>query len=256
MSDLRRVSGPPSRIDRHLGQILVIVLIAVLVAVIKPWNAAHDGSQAIVAPTPSPTLTPSPTTPPGPHRYDIVEFGIREPPPTWEIWFAGNLASFQFAMRADLSTPVVARLVAGRVERGRARGFRLRHPGRLADRRDPAREPARLDRRQSAARAYDRGRQPHPRQRRAVAARPPCIRSSASRRGRPISRRSVSGMAANRGDAAVADRHVPSRSLIGPAGTTRSLEIRVDKTRASSSPAAAAPDAATPAAPAPAADPS
>ena len=107
MSDLRRVSGPPSRIDRHLGQILVIVLIAVLVAVVKPWNGGHDGSQAIVAPTPSPTLTPSPTTTPGPHGYDIVDFGIREPPPLWEVWFAGNLSSFQFAMRADLSTPVV-----------------------------------------------------------------------------------------------------------------------------------------------------
>ena len=107
MSELRKVSGPPSRIDRNLGRILVIVLAAVLVALVKPWGAARLAPQAIIAPSPSPTLTPSPTTLPGPHRYDIVDFGIREPPPTWEIWFAGNLASFQFAMRADLSAPVV-----------------------------------------------------------------------------------------------------------------------------------------------------
>ncbi len=75
MSELRRVSGPPSRIDRHLGRILVILLVAVLVAVVKPWGAAHDLSQAIVAPSPSPTPSPSPPTPTGPRQYDIVQFG-------------------------------------------------------------------------------------------------------------------------------------------------------------------------------------
>ena len=106
MSELRKVGGPPSRLDRHLGQILVIVLLAALIAVVKPWGATQSGSQAIVAPgpSPSPTVSLNPTKPPGPRQYDIVDFGIREPPPEWEIWSAGTFASFQFAMRADIST--------------------------------------------------------------------------------------------------------------------------------------------------------
>jgi hypothetical protein len=109
VSELRRVSGPPSRFDRNVGRILVIVLAAVLLAVVKPWGPGHTGSPAIVTPTSSPTLSPTPTTRAGPNQYDIVEFGIREPPPTWEIWSAGTFnASFQFAMRADLSRPVAS----------------------------------------------------------------------------------------------------------------------------------------------------
>jgi hypothetical protein len=109
VSELRKVSRPPSRIDRNIGRILVIVLVAALLAVVKPWGAVRDGSQAILAPSPisSPTPSPTSTTAPGPQQYDILEFGIREPPPSWEVWSAGSLASFRFALRVDLSPPAV-----------------------------------------------------------------------------------------------------------------------------------------------------
>ena len=38
-----------------------------------------------------------------PDVFDFLTFGTNEPPPGWEIWPAGNLASFHFAMRIDLS---------------------------------------------------------------------------------------------------------------------------------------------------------
>lgn len=109
MSELRRVTGPPSGIDRHLGPILVIVLIAVIVAVVKPWGSAQTGSVAVIPPSPGPTQNPSAaqSRPAGPREYHIVDFGVREPPPTWEIWSAGSLSSFGFAMRVDVSPSVV-----------------------------------------------------------------------------------------------------------------------------------------------------
>ena len=85
----------------------LIVLIGVLVAVVKPWGAAHDGSAAIVAPSRQPDSQPQPddAVRASPVRHRRVR--DPEPPPSWEIWSAGNLASFKFAMRVDISTPVV-----------------------------------------------------------------------------------------------------------------------------------------------------
>jgi hypothetical protein len=238
VSELRKVSGPPSRIDRNLGRILVIVLAAVLVALVKPWGAARLGSQAIVAPSPSPTLTASPTTQPGPHRYDIVEFGIREPPPTWEIWFAGNLASFQFAMRADLSAPVVpaASPVASSAVAPVASGSAIPvdwpiveiPPGSQLDLIAVNRPLGYTIEVVSLTRDNDSG-----------------AGATAVHPILGVSPWPTHFTTIGLGDGSDTAEMQPWPTgtyhldlLIGPAGTTRSLEIRVDKTRASPSPAA------------------
>jgi hypothetical protein len=254
VSELRKVSGPPSRIDRHLGQILVILLVAVLVAVVKPWGAAHDGSQAIVAPSPSPTPSPSRATPTGPRKFDIVEFGIREPPPTWEIWSAGNLASFQFAMRVDISTSVVpaSSPVASSVVVPVASASDIPEiwpiieipPGDQLELIALNRPLGHTIEVVSLTRDDDSGGGE-------TAVRPiPGVSPWPSH---------FTTIGLGNGDDTSAMSPWPTGTyhlelLIGPARTTRSLEIVVDKTRPSSSPAAPTPDVATPAAATPDAD--
>lgn len=99
MADLQHVGGPPSRIDRYLGRIIVVVLAGVLVAVVKPWGGAPEPLAA--APTPSPSSTPVPTS--SIRHYDFLDYGILEPQPMWEIWSAGTLSSYSFALRIDLA---------------------------------------------------------------------------------------------------------------------------------------------------------
>jgi hypothetical protein len=256
VSELRRVSGPPSRIDRNLGRILVIVLVAVLIAVVKPWGAVHEGSQAILAPrpSPSPSPSPSPTTQLGPRQYDIVTFGIREPPPTWEVWSAGNLASFRFALRVDLSTPIVpgSSPVASNAVApvGSASDIPVDWPivevpsGSQLDLIALNRPLGHTIEVVSLTRDNDSG--------------------GGQTVVHPIlgvspwpSHFTTIGLGT--GDDTAGMQQWPTGTYhldlsIGPAGTTRSLEIMVDKTQSSSSPAVPAPDEATPTGSTPSAD--
>ena len=71
---------------------------------------------------------------PGRDVFDFLSFGTNEPPPGWEIWPAGNLASFHFAMRIDLEAPAAGAESAGaRTSRPRRRRSRsARGRGRAA----------------------------------------------------------------------------------------------------------------------------
>jgi hypothetical protein len=104
MTELRKVSGPGSGFDRHVGRIIAVIVTAIVIAIVKPWGGPAAPA-AVVPPPPPPTA--SPTAPPSerPDVFDFLTFGTNEPPPGWEIWPAGNLASFHFAMRIDLSAP-------------------------------------------------------------------------------------------------------------------------------------------------------
>ena len=102
MTDLRKVSGPSSRLDRHAGRIVAVIVTAVLLAILKPWGSGI-GPTALAPPVASPTASPTAAPSAGPYLFDFLAFGTNEPPPGWEIWPAGNLASFQFAMRVDLT---------------------------------------------------------------------------------------------------------------------------------------------------------
>jgi hypothetical protein len=101
MTDLRRVSGPSSRFDRQAGRIIVIAVVAIVIAIVKPWGTSVRPS-AFPATSPRPTASPSPPAAVRPPMYDFLTFGTNEPQPAWELWPAGNLASFYFAMRIDM----------------------------------------------------------------------------------------------------------------------------------------------------------
>jgi hypothetical protein len=107
VTELHRVSGPSSPIHRRVGRLIAVLVVAVLIAIAKPWGSSGGPSAAIVTiPTPAATATPRPSAPSG--AYDFLTFGTNEPPPGWELWPAGRLASFSYAMRIDMAVRLPA----------------------------------------------------------------------------------------------------------------------------------------------------
>jgi hypothetical protein len=102
MTEVRKVTGPTSRFDRNASPIVALVVAAILLAILKPWGTG-DGPTAIATPGTRPTGSGSSPPEVGTRLYDFLTFGTNEPPPSWELWPAGNLASFYFAMRIDLT---------------------------------------------------------------------------------------------------------------------------------------------------------
>lgn len=96
---------PSSRTDGHLGAIGLFLVVALLVAIVKPWGGGSVGGVALDTPPPPPSSTPGPTpTPPGPIgfsglAYDKSIFGNHEPEAVWEIWPAGFLVTFGFVIQ-------------------------------------------------------------------------------------------------------------------------------------------------------------
>jgi hypothetical protein len=104
MAELRPVAGPSSPVQRHVRRVIVVVVVGLLIAIAKPWgNGIGPSTASAPAPTAGPTATPqpSPSTPAG--GYDFLAFGTNEPPPGWELWPAGSLASYSYAMRIDMA---------------------------------------------------------------------------------------------------------------------------------------------------------
>ncbi|MEO8437861.1 MAG: hypothetical protein ABI562_05320 [Chloroflexota bacterium] len=101
--ELRRVTGPRSPFEGNAGRVIALVSVAILVAILKPWG----GPSGTVSASPRPSLalaTPSPSTTP-PRIFDYHAFGPIEPKARWEIWPAGQLISFSFAMRVEGDPP-------------------------------------------------------------------------------------------------------------------------------------------------------
>jgi hypothetical protein len=115
MTELRRVSGPGSGFDRHVGRIIALVVTAIVIAIVKPWGGPAAPA-AVVPPPPPPTASPTAVPSDRPDVFDFLTFGTNEPPPGWEIWPAGNLASFHFAMRIELSATGAASATAIPIE--------------------------------------------------------------------------------------------------------------------------------------------
>ena len=86
------------------ADVAVIVALAILVAVVKPWTF---GSPAGVTASPSPRPTASPSERPVPSVSSVVDLSMfgPEPPAEWELWPAGYLVSFGFALRIDSRAP-------------------------------------------------------------------------------------------------------------------------------------------------------
>ncbi|MEA2631538.1 MAG: hypothetical protein QOE66_1757 [Chloroflexota bacterium] len=110
MSGTSPVERPHFFLDGRGNKILAVLVVALLVALVKPWGLAGTGvpepSRASVA------ILASPSSPPTPNPADLVSrvydpliFGDKELRPTWGLWPAGYLVSFGFAMRAEPSGP-------------------------------------------------------------------------------------------------------------------------------------------------------
>src|SRR6476469_3171827 len=103
MSDLRRVTLP-SRTDRHVGRLILLVTVAILIAIAKPWGTdAPPPPRVAAVPVATATPSPIPSSTALPRTYDFLAWGTNEPPPGWELWPAGRLSSFSFAMRIDVA---------------------------------------------------------------------------------------------------------------------------------------------------------
>jgi hypothetical protein len=109
MSGTSPVRRPQFFLEGRGNKILGLLVVALLVALIKPWglpgNAPEPSRAAVASATPS-----SPPSTPDPEDlvsrvYDPLIFGDKELRPTWGLWPAGYLVSFGFAMRAEPSTP-------------------------------------------------------------------------------------------------------------------------------------------------------
>lgn len=107
MTELQRVTGPSSPIHRRIGRLIAVLAVGLLIAILKPWDTS-PGSSAIVLPSAPPAATATPRPSPSAGAYDFLQFGTNEPPPGWELWPAGYLASFSYAMRIDMAVRVPA----------------------------------------------------------------------------------------------------------------------------------------------------
>ena len=99
MADLQRVDGPRPPLGGHGGRAVTLMLVAILLAVLKPWGGAAPTEPARPRGTPSPEPTAPPAQTAEPAPLDFRAFGANEPRPRWELWPAGYLVSFGFAMR-------------------------------------------------------------------------------------------------------------------------------------------------------------
>jgi hypothetical protein len=113
MSDIVRVPGPSSPLEGRSAKVIAVIVIGLLIAIIKPWGSTSAPlARATAAPT-TVAVTPRPgsPTPSDPFaNYDHELFGIYEPEPRWELWPAGYLVSFGYAIRigstgAEISPP-------------------------------------------------------------------------------------------------------------------------------------------------------
>ena len=96
MIELRPVREPRHGHDRSLVGLAILVVLALGVVLLKPWQGAP--AQSAVLASPLPTVSPSPTPlVPGTYRnYSTGIFGDRPHAPAYELWPAGYLVSFGF----------------------------------------------------------------------------------------------------------------------------------------------------------------
>lgn len=100
MSDMIRVPGPSSPLEGRSAKVIAVIVVGVLVAIIKPWATSAPAPAARATALPTPSVSPGPSVP-GVANYDPEVFGIYEPEARWELWPAGYLVSFGYAIRID-----------------------------------------------------------------------------------------------------------------------------------------------------------
>lgn len=102
MASLTRVPGPSSPFEGRSGRVIAIVVLALGIAIAKPWNppttTVPSGSPG---PSPSPRLA-APIVPDSAIRtYDGASFGPEPPAPAWEIWAGDRITRIRFVGPPD-----------------------------------------------------------------------------------------------------------------------------------------------------------
>ncbi len=104
MRDLTKVPGPSSPLQGTSAKVIAVIVVGIVVAILKPWSGPAPPAATIASTSPGPGGSPSPSADVIAH-YNPEVFGVYEPAPDWELWPAGYLVSFGFAMRVDSGIP-------------------------------------------------------------------------------------------------------------------------------------------------------
>jgi hypothetical protein len=99
MAELQPVPNKPSPVAGREGAVAVLLGIALLAVIAKPWGATTDRAQATASPFPSHTAEPS-TAVSKDSDLQVALFGPFEPTPEWSIWPAGYFVSVMYVARA------------------------------------------------------------------------------------------------------------------------------------------------------------
>src|SRR5438132_2320238 len=104
MSDLQPVRSRSSLIDRHLSGLTTLLVLAIVVAIVKPWDWFPTGG-AVPRSSPRPTASTAVAATSPPHLgfedlvYDPTIFGVHEPRAAWGLWPAAYLVTFGFVFQ-------------------------------------------------------------------------------------------------------------------------------------------------------------
>ena len=99
MAELQPVPNAPSPVAGREGAVAVLLGIALLLVIVKPWGSAADRAEPSASPFPSHTAAPSASA----DTASVLEvdlFGPFEPTPEWSIWPAGYFVSVMYVARA------------------------------------------------------------------------------------------------------------------------------------------------------------
>ena len=101
MAELQPVPRTTSPFNGREGQVAIVLGIALLVSIVKPWGSGEPEPSPYRLPTPSPPATEASGGMATTLRTDL--FGPFEPTPEWSIWPAGYFVSVMYVARAPRS---------------------------------------------------------------------------------------------------------------------------------------------------------
>jgi hypothetical protein len=104
MAELQPVPNKPSPVAGREGAVAVLVGIALLLVIVKPWGSMADRARPTASPFPSHTATPS-TAVGKDSDLQVALFGPFEPTPEWSIWPAGYFVTVMYVARAPRTEP-------------------------------------------------------------------------------------------------------------------------------------------------------
>ena len=104
MAELQPVPNKPSPVAGREGTVAVLLGIALLVVIVKPWGSETDRAVANASPFPSHIAEPS-TAVGKDADLQVALFGPFEPTPEGSIWPAGYFVSVMYVARAPRTEP-------------------------------------------------------------------------------------------------------------------------------------------------------